>query len=307
MPAVPQYEDQADVGQQLHGRQVAGPNLSGLDRRVVHIVGLAMEASGLHRFGAEALDDPHAAHGLLDHRCQLGRLALDRHGRGVQAGRETLAEVVEQRQRSQGEQRENRIDHHEDHGDCAHRDEVRDGEWDEDDEGLDLLQVGVGPAHEIARLHLVVEREVEALCVGEELLAEVGLDGAGNLERPVAPEAGEGGGRNCRHADRSRPAPQRGGVARDYPVVDRSLHERRDRDLGHGPAQAHHDAERHAEPFDAESPSHHRQPSRLGRGNAERLASLRRLRSLNPAPSIWPPRLGPVDPLRIWPRLGSGY
>ena len=52
-------------------------------------------------------------------------------------------------------------------------------ERDQHDERLDLLEVGVGPAHQLAGLGLVVEGEVQALEVGEQAVAEVGLDPAG--------------------------------------------------------------------------------------------------------------------------------
>ena len=79
-----------------------------------------------------------------------------------------------------------------DHGDGQHGDGVGDRERDHHDERLDLLEVGVGPAHQLAGLGLVVEGEVQALEVGEELLAQVGLDPAGLAERQVAADAGEG-------------------------------------------------------------------------------------------------------------------
>ena len=53
----------------------------------------------------------------------------------------------------------------------ARRDGVGDRERDHHDEALDLLQVGVGPAHELTGLRLVVVREVQPLQVGEQLAA----------------------------------------------------------------------------------------------------------------------------------------
>ena len=87
-----------------------------------------------------------------------------------------------------------------DHGDREHGDDVGDRERDHHDEGLDLLEVGVGPAHQLAGLGAVVEREVEALEVGEEPVAQVGLDPAGLPEGEVAAQPGE----DADH-DRGRP------------------------------------------------------------------------------------------------------
>ncbi len=82
-----------------------------------------------------------------------------------------------------------------------HGDAVGDRERDHHDERLDLLEVGVGPAHQLTGLGAVVEREVEPLEVGEEALAQVGLDPAGLAEGEVAAEPGE-------DADHDRRAPR---------------------------------------------------------------------------------------------------
>ena len=80
-----------------------------------------------------------------------------------------------------------------------HGDAVGDRERDHHHERLDLLEVGVGPAHQLTGLGAVVEREVEPLEVGEEPLAQVGLDPAGLTEGEVAAEPGE-------HADHDAPS-----------------------------------------------------------------------------------------------------
>ena len=74
------------------------------------------------------------------------------------------------------------------------------------DEVLDLLQVGVGPAHQLAGLGPVVEREVQPLEVGEHPVAQVGLGPAGLAEGQVAAQAGE----------ERRPRRPRTAMARDH-------------------------------------------------------------------------------------------
>ena len=69
-------------------------------------------------------------------------------------------------------------------------DGVRDRQRDHHDEALDLLEVGVGPAHQLAGLRPVVEREVQPLEVGEQPVAQVGLGPA-----RLAEGRGSGAGR----------------------------------------------------------------------------------------------------------------
>ena len=59
---------------------------------------------------------------------------------------------------------------------------VRDRDRDHHDEGLHLLQVGVRPAHQLAGLHIVVEREVQALEVGEDAVTQHRLGPTGLAE-----------------------------------------------------------------------------------------------------------------------------
>ena len=94
-----------------------------------------------------------------------------------------LASTLTNGSDAEREQREQRVDAHEDHGDRDDRDQVRDRERDQHDDALDLLQVGVGPAHQLAGLRPVVEGEVQALEVGEQPVAQLGLGPAGLPER----------------------------------------------------------------------------------------------------------------------------
>ena len=85
---------------------------------------------------------------------------------------------------------------------------------------------------------LVVEREVQALQVREQALAEIGLDAERDPERRVAtcPRP------HCLHGthehDEQRVDDDRAAVARQDAVVDGSRGEQRDRDLGRGPDHA---------------------------------------------------------------------
>ena len=84
------------------------------------------------------------------------------------------------------------------HDDHDHRDDARRGERDQDHDGLDLLDVGVRPGHQLAGLRLVVEREVQPLQVREQPLAQVGLGPQRDAERGVPAETG---GHGLDHAD----------------------------------------------------------------------------------------------------------
>ena len=76
-----------------------------------------------------------------------------------------------------------------DHQTAADGDQVGDGERDQHHDVLDLLEVVVGPAHQLAGLLAVVEGEVQALEVGEEPVAQHRLGPAGLAEGRVAAQA----------------------------------------------------------------------------------------------------------------------
>ncbi len=239
--AVAEHRDQADVGQQLHRRQVGGPHPGRRHRLAVDVVGLVPQPVGLALLGAEPLDHADARHRLLDHRGQLRRFALDGHGRHVEAAREALAHPVEEREAPQRQHRQDGVDEGQDHrhrGDGHH---VGDGQRDQHDELLDLLQVGVGPAHELAGLVLVVEREVQPLEVGEQAVPQHELGPPALAERQVTAEAGEGGGDHPGTGDGQGPEQEGLAVLGDDPLVDGGPHQQRGGDLADGPQQAHHD------------------------------------------------------------------
>jgi hypothetical protein len=244
--AVGEHGDEPQVGQQLEPGQEHGPGAGGGHRLVVDVPGLGAESPGLDPLGAQALDDPHAGHRLLHHRGQLGRLALDAHDAGEQPAGEPGGQHVEEGQRPQRQQRQHRVDDGEDHRHRQHGHRVGDGQRDHHHEGLDLLEVGVGPAHELAGLRLVVEGEVEALEVGEQPVAQVGLDPAGLTEGEPPAQAGEGGRGDGHAPEDQRPAPQRPGVVGDDALVDGVADQQAGAHLGGRPRQADGDADRDA-------------------------------------------------------------
>jgi hypothetical protein len=191
----------------------------------------------LHVLGTEPLDHPHAGDRLLDHGRQLCRLALDAHDVGEQAAREPGGQDVEEGQGPEREDGEDRVDGGEDDGDGQDGHRVRDGERDQHHEQLHLLQVGVGSAHELAGLGLVVEREVQALQVGEQAIAQRRLDPAGLPEREVATQPGEAGRGHRHDAEQDGPAPQGGRVVRLDAAVDGVAHDDPGAHLGRGPRQ----------------------------------------------------------------------
>ena len=109
------------------------------------------------------------------------------------------------------------------------------------DELLHLLQVGVGPAHELAGLVLVVEREVQPLEVGEQAVPQHELGPPALAERQVPAKAGEGGGDHPGAGDGEGPEQEGLAVLGHDPLVDGGPHQQRGGDLADGPEQAHHD------------------------------------------------------------------
>ena len=127
---------------------------------------------------------------LLDDARDVGELLLDPEVHRRDPPREARRRDVEERQRAEREHREHPFFGQHDPEHAEHREGARDGERDQDDRVLDLLDVGVGACHELAGLGLVVEREVQPLQVGEQAVAQVGLGAQRDAERRVAAEAG---------------------------------------------------------------------------------------------------------------------
>jgi hypothetical protein len=83
------------------------------------VVGLDGEFGGLHLLGAEALHHTHAGDRLLDHRGELGLLGLHREDGRMDGLREAPGRPVDERQRRERHQRQQRIGDEQDHHDGA--------------------------------------------------------------------------------------------------------------------------------------------------------------------------------------------
>ena len=199
MAPVAEHRDQAEVGEQLHRREEAGPDASGAHRLAEDVVGLLREPAGLHALGAEPLHHSHPRDRLLDDGGELGGLAPGCPSpRGGVGGRSACAAMLRNGRLPSASSVSSGSIVEQDDGDGEHRDGVGDRQRDHHDERLDLLEVGVGAAHELTGLRVVVEAEVELLDVREEPVAQVSLDPARLPEGEVPPQPGEDG------RDRSR-------------------------------------------------------------------------------------------------------
>jgi oligopeptidase B len=236
--AVPEDGDEAEGGQQLERRQVRGPDPGGGHRAVEHVVGLGGQPAGLGLLGPVALDHPDAGHRLLHDLGQLGQLLLEAHDLGVQAGGEALGQDVDQRQGTQGQQRQVGVGGEQDHRDRQHRDGVGQRQRDHHEEELDLLQVGVGAAHQLAGGRLVVVPEVQPGEVLEQAATQVGLDPAGHPEGVPPADAAAGGGHHAGPEDQEPGPTQRGAVVLADALVDPVLGDAGHADLGRGPDHA---------------------------------------------------------------------
>jgi hypothetical protein len=161
----------------------------------------------------------------------------------LELGGERLGEDVDGWERPQRQHGEHRVGDRQDHGDRSNGGEVGDGERNQHDRVLDLLQVVVGPAHELAGLLAVVEGEVEPLQVGEEPVAQHGLGLAGLPEGRVPPQTGEGGDEHAGDGDEQGVVHHRALVLGLHALVDGEGHQRGHRDLGGGPRERNEGAE----------------------------------------------------------------
>ena len=199
----------------------------------------------LHPLDAEALHDAYARHALLHHAGDVGELLLQLHPDRVHAVVEPGRGEVEQRQQAEREQREARAAHHEDHDHRAHLDRARDRQRHEQDDVVDLLDVGVRVRHQLTGLRLIVEGEVQPLEMRDESQADVGLHPPGQAERGVAPQPGPERLHRADSDDRGgQPQGDAGAPARDA-VVDRLPREQRDRHPRRRPYEPGEDAEDH--------------------------------------------------------------
>ncbi len=259
--AVGEHQHQADVGQQVEERDEAATDAGGEQRHVVEVAGRDAQLPGLHRLGAEALDDAHPRHGLLDDLGERRRLALHAHHGRVQPRGEALRQHVEQREAAHREDGQHHVDAEHDDGRGQHGDEVGHRERDHHHEVHDLLQVGVGPAHQLTGLRVVVVGEVQPLQVGEHAVPQGRLAPARLAERPVAAQAGEQRRDHADADDDQRPLGDLLLVARGDALIDRGLHQERDADLARRPRQAGDDADDQAAALGAHLRAQQRPPA----------------------------------------------
>ena len=198
-----EHGDQAELGQQLHRRHVEGADLGGPERHVANVVGLLLELGDLDLLGAEAFDDTHAGHCLLDDGGQLGLLGLHLADDRMDAAREPRRREVDERQRSHRHEGEHRVGDEENdrRGDDQH--DVGDRDRHHRDEHLHEVEIARRPAHQLTRLRPVVIADVEAHDVVEQPLAELGLGPARLTEGEVAAERGERAGDEAGDGDQT--------------------------------------------------------------------------------------------------------
>ncbi len=193
MTAVAEDDHEGQGGEEVDERQEVGAQLGAGEGPVEDLVGLDGQLGALALLGAEALHDADPRDALLDDPRVVAELLLELERHRVQPVGEAGGRHGEQGQRPECEHREEHVveDHDEDH--AGEEEGGGDREGQEDDDEVDLLDVGVGAGHELAGLGAVVEREVELLQVGEQPLAQVGLDPVRDAERGVSPRCGPEG------------------------------------------------------------------------------------------------------------------
>ena len=132
------------------------------------VLGLDGKFVGLNAFGAEALDRSHPDHGLLHHGCELSLLGLYCEHGGMDRGREPLGGNVDQGQRRQRHDGQDRIHHEQHHDDAEDHRQVRQRQGHHDHEALDELQIARGSSHQLTTLSPIVKADVEP----EEMIEE---------------------------------------------------------------------------------------------------------------------------------------
>ena len=236
-----QHQDEPDRRHEVDRGQVVPADPRGPQRGGPDVLGLPGELGQLHGLRPEALHHAHARHGLLDHGRHLGRLGLHGQHGGVDVGGEPLGQDVDDRQRDERAEGEQRVHGQQHRGHADDQGQVRHRQRDHHDEGLHLLEVVAGPAHELPGLRPVVEADVERLQVREEPLPQPTLGQARLPEGEVATRGAQGPGHEPDHDDGQRPREQRA-VAVDG-LVDGGADEEGDGDLGPAPEQADQPAE----------------------------------------------------------------
>jgi hypothetical protein len=285
--AVAEDDHEGQGGEKVDQRQEVGAQPGPGEGPVEDLVGLDGQLGALTLLGAEALHDADPRDALLDDPRVVPELLLELERHRVQPVGETGGRHREQGQRPQREHRQEHVaqDHDEDH--AGEEEGGGDREGQQDDDEVDLLDVAVRPGHELAGLRAVVEREVELLQVGEQPLAQVGLDPVRDAERGVAPRRGPEGLDHPDPEDAQRVQNDLVPVALQDALVDGGRGEQRTGQARRGPHAAGGDPEGEPAPLRAEGGSHEPPavPARLmlllqhlqllRRGCARRAASLR--------------------------------
>ena len=216
-------------------------------------------------FLTEALDHPHPGDRLLHHG---GHFALPLLGFPVGregAGPHPVGGDHQQGDDHQADQRQQRRVHEHDDQRGGQQQDVARHERQEGQQALQQPDIGVGPRHQLAGLHLVVAGEVEMLQLVEDGVAQVELDVQADPTAPVAADVG-GGERSHRGGRQDeQPRPQRGTVGLDD-VVDNFPFDGRN---GRGDPAAHQgrpEGQDHVAPMGTQPRQEPPDPARFTRG-----------------------------------------
>ena len=196
-----QDQDEADLGEVLHQRGEAGAQVGVLDVGPLHPVGGRGQLPQLLLLGGEAAHHTHAVHVLVDDGRHLGQAGLDDPRDREQGLPHLDAHDVDERHRRHGDEGQRHADgEHEAEGDdrdgALHEDHGREREVH-----LHGADVGVGPRDQLSGLHPVVEGEGHPREVLVEDVAQVELDGVGDLEEVRARDVAEDPGEQPQHGD----------------------------------------------------------------------------------------------------------
>jgi hypothetical protein len=138
------------------------------DRPPQHVGGSLCHTGCHDPLGTETLHRADTADGLLRRARELPEDALQRHRRRVHPQGEGPHEKAEDDERPERQEGERPVREDEDDGHADGDDRARHGEGAYRHEVGHLLEVRGGPGHELTRLGLVVEGEMQPLHVGEE-------------------------------------------------------------------------------------------------------------------------------------------
>ena len=187
-----EHRDLAEHRDRLQRRGVPRLEADQPDPRAVQVAGGVGEVAELAVLLAEALHDPHAGDGFVDHAGHLAGALLGVPGGGEDVGAQPQRDAQQQRQGDQRHQRERRReDDHHDERDHEHHD-VAEHDRQERQQALDQPEVAGGARHQLAGLHLVVAGEVEALQALVDRVAQVVLHVEAHPAADPAPDVGGG-------------------------------------------------------------------------------------------------------------------